>query len=75
MKLRVAAALAALVLSLSCAGVWEFDSGELKPRTSPLQVGEVAPNFTLEDQQNQKISLSQARGKTPVVVAFYRGHW
>lgn len=73
MKLRAAGALAVLLLSLSCASVREPNSGELKPRASPVQVGEVAPNFTLEDQQNRKISLPL--GKTPAVMVFYRGHW
>lgn len=35
-----------------------------------LQVGKVAPNFTLPDQNNQKISLEQFRGKW-VVLYFY----
>ena len=75
MKLRVAAALAVLILGLSCAGVRESGPEELKPRTSPVQVGEMAPDFTLEDQHNQKVSLSSAHGKMPVVLVFYRGHW
>jgi cytochrome oxidase Cu insertion factor (SCO1/SenC/PrrC family) len=75
MRLKVAVALAALALGISCARAGESGPGESAARTSPVQVGEVAPNFTLADQQNRKISLSQARGQTPVVMVFYRGHW
>ena len=73
MKLRAAGALVVLLLGLSCASVRESNSGELKPRTSPVQVGEVAPNFTLKDQQNRNISLPL--GKASAVMVFYRGHW
>lgn len=44
-------------------------------RTSPIAVGEVAPDFTLEDQSGRKVTLSEARGKHPVVLVFYRGYW
>jgi cytochrome oxidase Cu insertion factor (SCO1/SenC/PrrC family) len=35
-----------------------------------LRVGDVAPDFTLMDQNRQNITLSQLRGR-PVQVAFY----
>ncbi len=44
-------------------------------RTGTLAVGEVAPDFTLEDQSGQKVTLSDSRGKSPVVLVFYRGDW
>jgi len=44
-------------------------------RTSPVAVGEMAPDFTLVDHQGERISLSEARGKSPVVLVFYRGYW
>lgn len=44
-------------------------------RTGPVAVGEVAPDFTLEDQNGHKVTLSDARGKSPVVLVFYRGYW
>ena len=44
-------------------------------RTGPVAVGEVAPDFTLEDQSGHKVTLSDARGKSPVVLVFYRGYW
>lgn len=44
-------------------------------RNSPVNVGEMAPDFTLEDQDGRKVSLSSARGEKPVVLVFYRGYW
>ncbi len=44
-------------------------------RNTPIGVGDVAPDFTLEDQSNNKVTLSDARGKSPVVLVFYRGYW
>jgi peroxiredoxin len=41
----------------------------------PVAVGDAAPDFTLEDQNGKKITLSDARGKNPVVLVFYRGYW
>lgn len=44
-------------------------------RSTPIGVGDTAPDFTLEDQNKNKIKLSEARGKSPVVLVFYRGYW
>ena len=44
-------------------------------RGAPVAVGETAPDFTLEDQDGRKHALSAERGKRPVVLVFYRGHW
>ncbi|MBA3714431.1 MAG: redoxin domain-containing protein [Pyrinomonadaceae bacterium] len=44
-------------------------------RRSPLQVGEMAPDFMLEDQQGRKVTLSTAQGELPAVLVFYRGYW
>ena len=41
----------------------------------PVAVGDAAPDFTLEDQNGKKVTLSDARGKNPVVLVFYRGYW
>ena len=46
-----------------------------KSRLTPIAVGEMAPDFTLDDQHGNKITLSEARGKNPVVLVFYRGYW
>ena len=55
--------------------VREFTLGNLRPAYQPGAVGEVAPDFTLEDHNGQKVALSDARGKSPVVLVFYRGYW
>ena len=44
-------------------------------RTKPLAVGETAPDFTLVDHRGQKVTLSDSKGKNPVVLVFYRGYW
>ena len=44
-------------------------------RESPIAVGEMAPDFSLESHQGVKITLSEARNKSPVVLVFYRGYW
>jgi cytochrome oxidase Cu insertion factor (SCO1/SenC/PrrC family) len=78
MNFKNAAAITLLTVSLSCATKLNSTlsrADELKPRNSPLQVGEIAPDFTLENQNNQKVTLSSARGSRPTVLVFYRGNW
>jgi cytochrome oxidase Cu insertion factor (SCO1/SenC/PrrC family) len=60
-----------LLAALSPNSYAEFNA----QRTSPVAVGEVAPDFTLEDQRGHKVTLSDSRDKNPVVVVFYRGYW
>ena len=74
MRLKLAGALAILIVGLSCGANQDSRSDVLVPRTSPVQMGEMAPDFTLEDQNQQKVQLSSARW-TPTVLVFYRGHW
>jgi len=40
-----------------------------------VQVGDRAPDFTLENVDGNKISLSDFHGRRKVVLVFYRGHW
>lgn len=40
-----------------------------------LKIGQPAPDFTLENMDGKKVSLSNYRGKKRVVLVFYRGHW
>lgn len=42
----------------------------LTPRTSPLAVGDVAPDFTLQDQNRKEWKLSDAVKKGDVVLSF-----
>ena len=52
------------------------DSGDLAPTDlERLNVGSSAPDFTLEDEKGNAITLSQFRGQKNVVLVFYRGHW
>ncbi len=36
-----------------------------------IEVGDVAPDFTLQDQNGNKVSLHDFRGKKNVALAFY----
>jgi cytochrome oxidase Cu insertion factor (SCO1/SenC/PrrC family) len=77
MKIKLAAALLLFLIALSCS-TSNSNSGhnaELQPRNEPVKIGEMAPNFTLEDQNGQKVTLSALRGSAPTVLAFYRGNW
>jgi hypothetical protein len=39
--------------------------------SAALEVGEAAPDFTLPSTTGEQISLSQFRGKQPVLLEFY----
>jgi thioredoxin-dependent peroxiredoxin len=39
-----------------------------------LALGQVAPDFTLPDQNGHAVHLADARGHKAVIV-FYRGYW
>ena len=41
------------------------------PVATALEVGEQAPDFTLPSTTGEKMSLSQFRGKTAVLIEFY----
>jgi cytochrome oxidase Cu insertion factor (SCO1/SenC/PrrC family) len=77
MNLRITTTFAAVVAGLLLGACQRFSqsANDLKPRSSPVQVGEMAPNFTLEDQNGQKVALADARTKAPVVLVFYRASW
>ena len=40
-----------------------------------VEAGDVAPDFTLNDQENNPVTLSGFRGKKSVVLAFYPFDW
>jgi len=40
-----------------------------------VKIGDTAPDFTLENIDGQKITLSEAYRNKKVVLVFYRGQW
>jgi cytochrome oxidase Cu insertion factor (SCO1/SenC/PrrC family) len=40
-----------------------------------VRVGDTAPDFTLEDMNGQRITLSEIYSQKTVVLVFYRGQW
>jgi hypothetical protein len=44
------------------------------PGTAP-QTAAFAPDFSLPDHTGTPLTLSSLRGKGPVLLVFYRGHW
>lgn len=50
-------------------------SSETMKRDKPLGQGEVMPDFVLKNEAGEKVKLSDALAKGPVVVTFYRGTW
>lgn len=61
-KTGLKTAMAALALAISL---------PLFSQAATLKVGERAPDFTLPDQNGQKVKLSDFAGKKNVVLAFY----
>lgn len=45
--------------------------GSVSPARADLKVGDKAPDFTLPDQNGNKVKLSDFLGKKNVVLAFY----
>jgi cytochrome oxidase Cu insertion factor (SCO1/SenC/PrrC family) len=70
--LHVRVLLAALVFSFLASAAVAAAPGD--KRTAPVGVGEIAPDFTLADEDGRKHTLNSQRGR-PVVLVFYRGHW
>jgi cytochrome oxidase Cu insertion factor (SCO1/SenC/PrrC family) len=71
---KVLTALVQTIVLLSVSMAANLKSRSDKRRT-PVAVGEAAPDFTLEDHNRNKVTLSDTRGKSPVVLVFYRGYW
>ncbi len=65
MKRILVAAVFAALISLATA------AQTTAPAISKLKVGDVAPDFTLSDTAGKKVKLSDFRGKSNVVLAFY----
>jgi len=86
MKQQIIALAAVTMFGLACASGSHESAAQSTPQTpavtaaaavreSPVKAGDAAPDFTLQDQNGSKVTLSAARGQTPVVLVFYRGYW
>lgn len=73
MKVMTAFLQAIILISVSMAA--NLQSPTAARRSTPIGIGDIPPDFTLEDQNGHKVTLSDARGKSPVVLVFYRGYW
>ena len=72
---RIVAKAFLLVIATSVIYATNLRTQTPTPRATPLGVGEMAPDFTLGDHHGRKTALSESRGKSPVVLVFYRGYW
>jgi cytochrome oxidase Cu insertion factor (SCO1/SenC/PrrC family) len=65
-----------LLLALLLAAMW-LPAGYAAEKKAPemplpkIKVGDMAPDFTLQDQNGNKVSLHDYRGKKNVALAFY----
>lgn len=65
-----------LLISLAYGQLGPRDGAKLPPTDlARVKVGDKAPDFTLENMDGKKISLSGFAGKKNLVLVFYRGHW
>ena len=56
--------------------VWVSGCGFfVKPSGDMLPVQEQAPEFSLQDQNGETVSLRGVLDRGPALVVFYRGHW
>jgi cytochrome oxidase Cu insertion factor (SCO1/SenC/PrrC family) len=62
--------LAALLAATLVPALHAADQPAAPPQPT-VKVGDVAPNFTLSDQNGNKVSLDQFKGKKNVALAFY----
>jgi cytochrome oxidase Cu insertion factor (SCO1/SenC/PrrC family) len=59
------------VFVLGCLGIEAQAKPENPPPEPKVKVGQIAPDFTLLDQNRKEVRLSDFRGKKNVVLAFY----
>ena len=59
-----------LVLALAAGILSAYAQQAEQPKTH-LKVGDMAPDFTLNDQNGKPVKLSDFRGKQNVALAFY----
>jgi cytochrome oxidase Cu insertion factor (SCO1/SenC/PrrC family) len=65
-----------LAFSMAQAQLGPKDGADLSPTDlERVKVGDKAPDFTLENMDGQKLTLSEVYSKRNVVLVFYRGQW
>lgn len=65
-----------LMLSTAHAQLGPKDGANLAPTDlDRIKIGQPAPDFTLENMDGNRLTLSDFRGKKNVVLVFYRGQW
>ena len=50
-------------------------SAQAQTVAKSIGIGEAAPDFTLVDHHGTRVKLSDSKGRSPVVLVFYRGYW
>jgi len=60
-----------LALAIVCGGAAADAADAPGTPATELKVGDMAPDFTLPDTSNKKVTLSDFRGKNNVVLAFF----
>jgi len=66
---RISVALVAFIALVSLAQAQQATQATLP--VPSVKVGEMAPDFTLKDQNGKQVSLQEFRGKQNVALAFY----
>jgi cytochrome oxidase Cu insertion factor (SCO1/SenC/PrrC family) len=65
-----------LALAVANAQLGPKDIADLPPTDlERVKVGDTAPDFTLENLDGRRITLSDVHRKMNVVLVFYRGQW
>jgi thioredoxin-dependent peroxiredoxin len=63
--------LSVLFLTAAVAGSLAAQQGAQQPPKTNLKVGDMAPDFTLPSTAGKPVQLSDFRGKSAVVLAFF----
>ncbi len=74
-KVKILTVFCQIVVLFSVTLTGNSQSSTSSMRSTPVGVGDIAPEFTLEDQNHTRVTLADARGHSPVVLVFYRGYW
>ena len=72
--MKVLTALFPTIVLVSLTVTANLQSQTNSQRSAPVAIGDIAPDFAIEDQNGNKVTLSHAR-ENPVVLVFYRGYW